>query len=58
MSQGRVDALMVSPAAAVVGSHIAGINWPDIAYILTAIHVSLLIAIKLWKTFKDFRKGE
>ena len=58
MSQGRIDALMVSPAAAVVGTHIAGVNWPDIAYILTGIHVGLLIIFKLWKEFKNYKDGK
>lgn len=38
-----VDAIKVSPAAAVVGTHIMGINWPDIAYILTAVYTSFLL---------------
>lgn len=38
-----VDALGVSPAVAITSTHIAGVNWPDIVYILTAIHLVILI---------------
>lgn len=38
-----MDAVKVSPAATVVGTHIMGVNWPDIAYILTAIYTAFLL---------------
>lgn len=48
-AQIAVDAAKVSPAAAVVGTHILGVNWPDIAYILTAVYTSYLLVSHIVK---------
>lgn len=55
-AQMGVDALKVSPAAAVVGTHIAGVNWPDVAYILTTIYTSILVVQHLVKLVIKLRK--
>lgn len=44
--------LNTSPAATVVGTHIAGVNWPDIVYILTAIHLCFVVGQNVYKAFK------
>lgn len=49
------DAIKVSPAAAVVGSHILGINWPDIAYIMTAVYTTYLFATHVVKQVIKWR---
>lgn len=41
-AQVAIDAIKVSPAAAVVGTHILGVNWPDVAYIMTFIYTAYL----------------
>lgn len=36
------ELVKLSPPIGVVGSHIMGVNWPDVAYILTAIYTVLM----------------
>ena len=43
-----IDAIKVSPPVAVISSHIAGINWSDVAYILTSIYTALMIGQHVW----------
>jgi len=56
------DAAKLSPPVTVVGSHLAGVNWSDVAYILTSIYTAVLIAQHLWfkwiKPWYDKRGGK
>jgi hypothetical protein len=48
-AQVAADTVKLSPAAAVVGSHIMGVNWPDVAYILTAVYTAYLLVTHITK---------
>lgn len=55
-AQIAIDAVKVSPAAAVVGTHIMGVNWPDVAYILTAIYTAYLLITHIVKQVLKWKR--
>lgn len=42
------DIVKASPPLTVVSSHLAGVNWSDIAYILTSIYTAIMIIQHVW----------
>lgn len=42
------DAMKATPPVTVVASHIAGVNWSDVAYILTSVYTVIMIVQHVW----------
>lgn len=48
-TQMAFDALKASPPVAVAASSLAGVNWSNVAYMLTAAYTAIMIGQHAWK---------